>query len=222
MPDSHDPWLALGSAARLLGVHPSTLRSWADKGEIASQRTAGGHRRFRRSDLEVWAVAHRGSSPVEPQVVVQNAIGRTRLELADGKLGRESWYRKLTDEQRTLYREGSRRLMRELIRYISIAGDAPSEEARQLGEDYARIGRRAGLTLQEAVEAFQFFREFLLDSIFSVYETAGVHSASAWGDMRRRMSRFTHMVLMALIDYYLEHMQSPPPASQAGDSSPKV
>jgi excisionase family DNA binding protein len=222
MPDSKDQWLALGPAARLLGVHPSTLRAWADKGEIASQRTAGGHRRFRRSDLEIWAVAHRASSPVEPLLVVQNAIGRTRLELADGKLSGESWYQKLTDEQRTLYREGSRRLMRELIRYVSIAGDAPSEEARQLGKDYARIGRRAGLTLQEAVEAFQFFREFLLDSIFSVYETAGVRSASAWGDMRRRISRFTHMVLMALIDYYLEHMTGPSAAAPPNEHHRKV
>ena len=49
---TNDEWLSLRRASALIGVHPATLRSWADQGRVASQRTAGGHRRFRRSDLE--------------------------------------------------------------------------------------------------------------------------------------------------------------------------
>jgi DNA-binding transcriptional MerR regulator len=37
---------------RLYGIAPSTLRSWAVAGKIkAAQRTAGGHRRYRESDV---------------------------------------------------------------------------------------------------------------------------------------------------------------------------
>ena len=45
-------WLRLGPAAELLGVSANTLRRWSDAGRIACYRSAGGHRRFRRADIE--------------------------------------------------------------------------------------------------------------------------------------------------------------------------
>jgi excisionase family DNA binding protein len=39
-------------AARLLGVSTATLRRWENAGKISAVRTLGGHRRFRRSDVE--------------------------------------------------------------------------------------------------------------------------------------------------------------------------
>ena len=39
-------------AARLLGVHPSTLRRHVAAGRLPEIRTPGGHHRYRRSDLE--------------------------------------------------------------------------------------------------------------------------------------------------------------------------
>jgi excisionase family DNA binding protein len=44
--------LGVSEAADLLGVHPSTIRDYVDRGLLACRRTLGGHRRFRRSDLE--------------------------------------------------------------------------------------------------------------------------------------------------------------------------
>ena len=46
------PQLTTTEAAELLGVHPDTLRGWADEGKIPVWRTPGGQRRFQRSDLE--------------------------------------------------------------------------------------------------------------------------------------------------------------------------
>jgi excisionase family DNA binding protein len=195
-------WLGLGAAAEMLGIHPSTLRAWADRGDIPSHRTPGGHRRFKRAELEVWSTARRTSQPSEVQVVVQNAIGRTRLELADGRLRQEDWYQKLNEDQRTRYREGSRRLMRELIHSSQLERAQAESEAHVLGSEYARIGRQSGLSLTDAVAAYLFFREFLFESIFNVYETAGVRASSAWSDMRRRVSGFTNQVLLALIEAY--------------------
>jgi excisionase family DNA binding protein len=47
-----DDLLRVSQAAKVLGVHPQTLRQWANEGVIAEVRTAGGHRRFERSAVE--------------------------------------------------------------------------------------------------------------------------------------------------------------------------
>ncbi|MDZ7732186.1 MAG: BldC family transcriptional regulator [Acidimicrobiia bacterium] len=44
--------MTAGEVARAFAVDPSTVARWADSGKIASIRTPGGHRRFRRSDVE--------------------------------------------------------------------------------------------------------------------------------------------------------------------------
>src|ERR1700716_3907003 len=45
-------WLTLGQAARFLGVAQSTIRKWSDTGRLPAFYTPGGHRRYRRSDLD--------------------------------------------------------------------------------------------------------------------------------------------------------------------------
>jgi excisionase family DNA binding protein len=47
-------WLTLGQAARFLGVAQSTIRKWSDDGRVPAFYTPGGHRRYRRSDLEAF------------------------------------------------------------------------------------------------------------------------------------------------------------------------
>jgi excisionase family DNA binding protein len=50
-----DPeWLTLGQAARFLGVAQSTIRKWSDQGRVPAFYTPGGHRRYRRADLEAF------------------------------------------------------------------------------------------------------------------------------------------------------------------------
>jgi excisionase family DNA binding protein len=45
-------WLTLGEAAKYLGVAQSTMRKWSDLGRVPAFYTPGGHRRYRRSDLD--------------------------------------------------------------------------------------------------------------------------------------------------------------------------
>jgi len=47
-------WLTLGQAARFLGVAQSTIRKWSDQGRVPAFYTPGGHRRYRRRDLEAF------------------------------------------------------------------------------------------------------------------------------------------------------------------------
>jgi excisionase family DNA binding protein len=53
---AHDEteWLTLGQAARFLGVAQSTIRKWSDQGRVPAFYTPGGHRRYRRADLDTF------------------------------------------------------------------------------------------------------------------------------------------------------------------------
>jgi excisionase family DNA binding protein len=51
-PVSEPDWLTLGQAAKFLGVAQSTIRKWSDQGRVPAFYTPGGHRRYRRRDLE--------------------------------------------------------------------------------------------------------------------------------------------------------------------------
>ena len=63
-------WLTLGQAAKYLGVAQSTMRKWSDVGRVPAFYTPGGHRRYRRADLDQFldrsgrTAAPAGSGPL--------------------------------------------------------------------------------------------------------------------------------------------------------------
>jgi len=57
--------LGTTEAAQLLRVSSATLKRWAQAGLIPCECTAGGHRRYRRSDVERFAVRHADRAPAE-------------------------------------------------------------------------------------------------------------------------------------------------------------
>lgn len=87
--DEDREWLTLGQAAAYLGAAQSTVRKWADGSRLPTFYTPGGHRRFRRSDLDAFLA---GSLPAPAAgerrrvLVVDDDAGlraylRTNLEL---------------------------------------------------------------------------------------------------------------------------------------------
>ena len=60
---SGDDLIGLSTAAAALGVSPSTVRRLADQGALPGTRTGGGHRRFRRADVQRLA-RERGRGPI--------------------------------------------------------------------------------------------------------------------------------------------------------------
>ncbi len=193
MADQPGEWIGLSEAAGLLGVHPSTVRSWADSGKLPVHRTAGGHRRFLRSEIEILRREPEASGA---QFVIENVIGRTRLEVAEGRLEDQAWYRRLTEPQRKAYRDESHRLLQQVGELIEAES---SKESRQIGREYARISLDAGMTLVEAVEAFLFFRGFLMESINSLH---GAQSGPAWTQFYRQASLFTDALLVSIVESY--------------------
>jgi excisionase family DNA binding protein len=51
-PVGEPDWLTLGQAAKYLGVAQSTIRKWSDQGRVPAFYTPGGHRRYKRGDLD--------------------------------------------------------------------------------------------------------------------------------------------------------------------------
>jgi excisionase family DNA binding protein len=63
-------WLTLGQAAKYLGVAQSTIRKWSDQGRVPAFYTPGGHRRYRRGDLDVFLQRSGPTGGVGPTVLV--------------------------------------------------------------------------------------------------------------------------------------------------------
>ena len=53
-PTGEPDWLTLGQAAKYIGVAQSTIRKWSDQGRVPAFYTPGGHRRYRRGDLDTF------------------------------------------------------------------------------------------------------------------------------------------------------------------------
>lgn len=197
-----DDWLHLREVSEILGVHPSTVRNWSNLGQIPVHRTRGGHRRFRRSEVELWMQSQQVNGQDEASLVVQNALKRTRLKISEGRLEGELWYQKLDEIAREQYRSSGRNLLQGLLGYLASDGEAAKAEARALGYEYASRGWRYGLSSAQATHAFLFFRNLLLDSMLTVYESAAVSSPHAWSDMFRKISAFTDQIQITLLETY--------------------
>jgi excisionase family DNA binding protein len=197
-----EDWLSLSEVAGKLGVHPSTVRSWSDQGHLPAHRTQGGHRRFRRRDVDLWIQTHREEGLDEGHLVVQVALKNIRVKVSEGTLESEGWYKKLDDEARVQYRNSGRALLQGLLDSLAQNGEYNDSDARSLGFEYASRGWRRGLTAAEASRAFLFFRNALLDAMLDVYEESVIQTPKAWSDIFRKIYRFTDQIQITLLETY--------------------
>jgi excisionase family DNA binding protein len=197
-----EEWLSLSEVASMLGVHPSTVRSWSDKGHLPAHRTQGGHRRFRRREVELWIQSHREEGLDEGHQVVHAALKNIRVKISEGSLENEGWYEKLDEEARNQYRRSGRALLQGLLESLAADGGYDNSEARSLGFEYASRGWRRGLTAAEASRAFLFFRNVLLEAMLNVYEESTIQTPKAWSEIFRKIYRFTDQIQLTLLETY--------------------
>ena len=197
-------WVSLGEAAEIIGVHPATIRNWAERGELPCRRTPGGHRRFRRADLEQWLETHRTARPTEAQVVVQNALGRTRLEIGNReKLAQLEWYAHLSEEVRDVMRRQGLQMMDALIKYLAHPENSEGlRAALEIGTAYGTLLKGQGLALSQTLQGYFYFVDILLDAVIQLAETGSGRAAANWGDTLRRVHAFTRETLVGMVKVY--------------------
>lgn len=71
--------LKVAQAAKLLGVHPNTVRNWADKGEVPTVKSSAGYRMFRMEDIEArrHRVAPQGDTSPDLPALPAHPTGQT-------------------------------------------------------------------------------------------------------------------------------------------------
>ncbi len=78
-----DATLSVTKAARILGVHPNTIRAWSDQGRLRYYRiNARGDRRYRQGDLQRF-LASAAAAPTEARPGRGTASGRPITQIRD-------------------------------------------------------------------------------------------------------------------------------------------
>lgn len=198
-----DEWLSLSDAADILGVHPSTVRLWSDKGILPVHKTQGGHRRYRRSEIVLWSQTNSksGSETLKPESMIQEVIRNVRVQISEGSLEAESWYQKLDDDAKSQYRMSGRSLFQGLMNYVSTSGADAATEAYAIGYEYASRARRYQLSYVDAAKAFMFFRDTLVESIIKIYMEANIPPRQST-EMYAKINDFTDQILISLLETY--------------------
>jgi excisionase family DNA binding protein len=204
-PQGEDEWLSLREAADMLGMHPATIRLWADRNELPSRRTNGGHRRFRRSDIEArlrQEVEHKPRPAA--QLLVQSVLGRVRFAFTDGTLNTLPWYEHFNESARDAYRSLGRRVLELLLR--ALTDDTASEDLRaeaiQLGKEYGSITRDSHVPVADAVRAFLYFHSLVDESVLQLVEVQGARERQdiPWVESLYQVQALTNEILPALIE----------------------
>ncbi|MGE3960997.1 MAG: helix-turn-helix domain-containing protein [Dehalococcoidia bacterium] len=158
-PRRRSRWVSLARACEILGVNESTVRRWADSGEIQVFRTPGGHRRFDEAELQEL-VETGGRRP--ERTLETAALSRIRRQLHSNKADAR-WYRDTDEDERDALRPLGRRLVEIVDDYISKRGRRGDleEEVSAIGEAYGAELQRRGMPLSQAIQAFTFFRRSL-------------------------------------------------------------
>jgi excisionase family DNA binding protein len=198
-------WLSLGSACRLLGVNESTMRRWADAGQVRTFRTPGGHRRFAEGDIHLL-LAGRADDGFGGRFdeIGSVALTRIRRQIERGRGHDAPWYLSVEPEARERLRPLGRRLVGLLSQYVGRRSrrQALLHEARKIGEQYGRELADAGVSLSHAVEALLFFRKNLDEAARQVDQRRHSVSAEDLSELREQIVSQADQVLLGLTSAY--------------------
>jgi len=192
-------WVSLARACELLGVNESTVRRWADSGEIQVFRTPGGHRRF--AEAQLLAMIQAGGGRRSDRPLSDAATSRIRRQLHSGSA--DGWYGEIEQAERDALRPLGRRLVEIVDDYISRRGRRSEleEEVGDIGEQYGHELRRRGMPLAHAVQAFTFFRKSLDETAKQLSERNRLTADDA-ANAREAIAGLADRVLIGLTSVY--------------------
>ncbi len=195
-------WLSLKEAADMLGVHPTTLRRWADNGDIPVYVTPGGHRRFLEADIEA-TIENRlsSSSSNAAQLWAKRALTATQSRLQDSEA--VQWLKEFEDAQRIEQREMGSRLLNLIMQHITLPDEDDSllNEARSIAALYANNCMQANLNAAQALEIVIFFRDSMLEAALKLPQVSSLDDKQQVRLVQKINQVFNHIQL-ALVDCY--------------------
>jgi excisionase family DNA binding protein len=206
MPEDYpetEQWLTLSQAAKRLSVHPTTLRRWADNGDIAVIVTPGGHRRFAARDVAQFTQSRRGLRRVSgiEQLWADQALAQARKEIVVHH--DQPWLTTLDDATRARNRILGRQLLALTLQYISNGDDEAGilEEARKIGYEYGRMAQAMKLPLTDALQASMFFRDTMVETALQLPENVNIRPEANLRLMRR-INTLMNAVHLAVAEVY--------------------
>jgi len=170
-PADQKRWLTLTQASRALGVTPNTLRRWADRGQVPSFITPGGHRRFPLAAIMSFVPSHRPQRPPLAALGASSdhmarAYRRARPTTHSNEPA--GWLADLPDSERVRFRRRGMELVGSLLAYLDADRErhgplfvAAEGHAREYGAEAAK----AGASLSDTVEGFLRFRRPFVDEL---------------------------------------------------------
>ncbi len=210
-------WMSLKDASEFLGIHFTTLRNWADKGEIRVFRTPGGHRRFSVSDLRRFLEERVGRTPVaDSDSFVHVAVGRVREEIQKIPHEEMHWHYDLDATASDERRRRGRQLFALAIAFVVKPYQRMRllAEGRQLGREYGREAALSNVSLKETGRAVQFFRSQLSQVL---HNSIGSTTMDA-EDLRvqQLIDQYLDEVLYAVLEGYEQNLTLPPNVCNCG------
>jgi excisionase family DNA binding protein len=203
--DSQEPevWYTLGEAAKRLNVHPTTLRRWANNGDIPVMVTPGGHRRFAAGDITRFAREHRVTPYTNgiAGLFATQALAHARQDVVVKR--DEKWLTKFDNEARNRNRMLGQQLMGLTLQFLSSEDDSEIilEQARQIGHEYARNAMAEGIPMKATLEASMFFRDSLIETALQLPDTANIRP-EANVRLLRRVNTLLNAVHLAVAEAY--------------------
>lgn len=205
--NNSEKWLTLSEAARLLDVHPTTIRRWANNGNIPALVTPGGHRRFSTLDLARFARERSGLRTTNglTGLWATKALANARHEVLVHR--QDGWLAHFEDQDnRNRNRVLGQRLLGLTLQYLSSESDEENsnailDEARIIGRQYALYANEEGLPLHVALEASMFFRDSLIETALEMPEAANIRP-EANVRLFRRINNLLNAVHLAVADVY--------------------
>jgi len=197
-----EQWLSLSDAAKRLNIHPTTLRRWANNGDIPVMVTPGGHRRFSSVDIEQFAQNRRGLHRVRgiEQVWADRALTVTRQELV--QQNKLPWLDAIDEEDRQRSRTVGRQLMALTLQYISNGEDENLlDEARNIGYEYGHHCQQMGMPLTDALQASMFFRDTMIETALTLPENVNIRPEANLR-LLRRINTLLNTVHLAVAEVY--------------------
>jgi excisionase family DNA binding protein len=196
----------------MLGVDESTLRRWADAGQIRAFRTPGGHRRFAEADVQAIVSGQAYKPHARPGDLGTLALARIRRQLQRGPVHDAPWHVEPGEQERERMRVLGRRLVAFVSDYLSGRGRRGARsEAREIGHEYGRELAQAGLSLQQTLEAFTFFRRSLDQATRQVAQKTGLSPEETLTHHEQIMGLADEVLLGIAESFQESHNAASPP-----------